>query len=532
MKKRYVVLGSNVSGWISALYLEAINSHRRSDVEILLIDAEGADEVSRIEASTPHFAEYLRHLGISPTDLVRSADATIKNGVKFTNWRGKGDYDTYTHSFMMGVDEGLSIHDMHEESPLISFPGAFAKNYQHSESPDKSNVLALANKFSKVLFSQRAESLYVEDQDPFMLFRELSTPAFHFDTDKLINVLSEVGKSRGVTVLEGNLDLYEQDDFGNVTSLTLDDGTDVACDFIVDASGQDRFSPEGFENDWVSYKEFLTTDTAITFSLMAKKNIPAQTDITAMNAGWMWEMPLLNRYQCGYVFDSNLISADEAKAEVEARLNKEVVIDETISFKSGHYKDTWRKNVLSVGESSGYVDPIESTTIWTTIYQLQVLFTKLEILETTDFYDQAREWYNRTINDVREDVLGFTYFHYMGRQDKGSSNSFWSQYNEENAPEGLKNILQIMKWKTLDSLDIPKSFWPLESWYYIAFGIRYKPFLDSIGRSCLDNYYNLAAEDDYILLKRQQSDVVSNVALGHRYMLEKLGATAWEDLEL
>lgn len=526
MSKRYVVLGGGTAGAMAALYMEAITSHRREDVEVLLIKSEDIGIIGAGEGTTPLFLTLMRSLGVSVTDIVNHTGATIKNGIKFTNWRGGGEHDSYMHPFY--THSGIGIQDMFDEAQILSYPGAFAHNYVQGESPDKSDLTSKASKLGKALFSQHGDSFLDEsaNEDPIKLFKALSEYALHFDGQVMGNFLTELASVRGVQIVEGKVVDFAQSKDGNVTSLKLEDGKEIKCDFVIDASGMKRFFPKAFESEWVSWKDHLKTDTAITFFGQPTKKLDAYTEAIAMENGWMWKIPLQHRVGYGYVFDSSLTSPEEAKAEVEAFLGREIEVNQTLTFEPGYYKEIWKHNVVSVGLSSSFVEPLEATSIWATVIQLETLFSRPEMMDAPT--DKARDFYNYEMSLVQEDIASLIYFHYMGRRKEDST--FWSRFTRDNAPEKLKELLDIMDWRTIDQMDMPKSLWALESWYYIAFGINYKPLLNSIKSSTLSNVYIPASADRYLQLKKQQHEVAVSVLVDHRTFLEKLGAPPWDEI--
>lgn len=522
--KKYLILGGGTAGAVAALYLEMITSHRPNEREITLVKSEDIGIIGAGEGTTPQFVDLMRHLDISFTRLARETNATIKNGIRFTNWRGGGDYEKYMHPFF--THSGIGINNMHSEYQILTYPGAFAKNYEASESSDKSDLTTMAAKSGKVLFSQVAAELADPTDDPLTLFRALSDYAIHFDAQVLADYLLGVAEARGVKVVEGKVEDFTQAKTGDVTNVYLEDGKNIETDFIFDASGMARFFAKKLDCEWVSWKESLKTDSAISFILPPQKKLPAHTDAIAMKNGWMWQIPLQHRTGCGYVYDSSYMSAEEAKEEVEQYLGRKIEIQQSFKFEPGYYKDPWKNNVISIGLAGSFVEPLEATSLWSTVLQLEFVMTRPESMVDTSQKD--RDYYNHRFADMQENIASLIYFHYMGRN---TEEGFWGQFTEDKAPLKLKKLLEIMKWKTIEPFDMPNSLWAVDSWYYVAMGIKYGPLLDSIKRSVKENIYMVTSDQDYLILKKQQVEVAQNVLLGHRDFLEKLGVTPWSELE-
>jgi len=147
--------------------------------------------------------------------------------------------------------------------------------------------------------------------DPILKYTNVGAFAVHFDAAKLAQFLKKVAKDRQINHIEGIVKDYSQDSSGDVKSLILDSGKKLDCDFIFDCSGFASFFNKKFESDWVSYADYLPTDSAVPFFIPIEKNqeIPPYTNAIAMKYGWMWKTAFQDRYGCGYVFDSSLITA-------------------------------------------------------------------------------------------------------------------------------------------------------------------------------------------------------------------------------
>jgi tryptophan halogenase len=184
-------------------------------------------------------------------------------------------------------------------------------------------------------------------------------------------------------------------------------------------------------SEWISYKKYLPVDTAIPFRLKYQPNeIPLPvTTATALSSGWMWDIPLQSRRGCGYVFDSNFITKEKAVEEIETLLGKPIEPIKIINFTSGKGDTFWKNNVLALGLSASFVEPLESTSIHNTIVQIMVFIDEyLSADKSKTVTAGNQKLYNKNINELFEYVFNFLSLHYQGGRD---DSPFWRHIKED-----------------------------------------------------------------------------------------------------
>jgi hypothetical protein len=194
-------------------------------------------------------------------------------------------------------------------------------------------------------------------------------------------------------------------------SLILENNEEQLVDFVFDCSGFHRLLiGKHFNSEWASYKEYLPVDMAVPFFIPIDEEIPPYTEAIAMKYGWMWKIPLQNRYGCGYVFDSSLISEEDAAKEIEEylgfvpeypRKNKGA-----FKFNAGGYKTPWVKNCIAIGLASNFIEPLEATSIFSSIDSLRrAVFNTLSLEECNDDiidrYNKEIESINSALADIK-----------------------------------------------------------------------------------------------------------------------------------
>jgi tryptophan halogenase len=201
------------------------------------------------------------------------------------------------------------------------------------------------------------------------------------------------------------------------------------------------------------------------------KQIPPYTEAIAMDYGWIWKIPLQNRYGCGYVFDSNYISDENAIKEIENFLGFEPQYPRkkagAFNFSAGCFEDIWINNCLAVGLSSGFLEPLEATSIMQSIIVLQRFMSDKQNLQTKNNFIKKK--FNEIYLNETKEIVGFLYLHYTTNKD---NTVFWKNFNKNNKmPEDISYILNICKDITLnENFNLFNKIFPISSFNYILIG--------------------------------------------------------------
>jgi tryptophan halogenase len=502
--KKIVVVGGGTAGWLTALAAQK----RYPDCLITVIESTEIGILGAGEGSTPNLIPFLDSLGISVQDLIKKTNSTMKLAIKFDNFNNNGN--SYYH--------GFSINKFNLKTKEIFFNTPTNKNkipvldlfYMSQDvKQDEYKISAMALDVNKIPFiGKNNQSTDISDFDIYNLY------SLHFDARAMAKYLSEVAIQRGVVHVDGVVKDFIQDSTGDIIEIKLKDGFKVNSDFIFDCSGFARLINKNiFKTEWKSFSESLPAKKAVPFFLdIDKENIPAYTESTAMNYGWMWKIPLQHRYGCGYVFDSDYITEDEAKKEIEEKLGHEIQSPKTFTFNPGHYKTIWNKNTIAVGLSSGFVEPLEATSIMQSITVLSIAFRKeFNIFEKNKEHVQIL---NDTYSADCEEIRDFLYLHYM--TDKRNTD-FWTNFTINNKmPETLKEKIEDLnsfKYTVGENM----SFDPI-SYYIIMYGnnIFNKDYLQDI-------YKQYKHQEEQLNKVKAKRKVLSNHFIDHSQFIKQLG---------
>jgi tryptophan halogenase len=504
------VLGGGTAGWLTALYIKTVMPYK----SVTLIESEEIGILGAGEGSTPQLMTLLDILDIRVSDLVKQTGATIKSSIKFTNWNNGGDQDSYYHPFRLNGNVNANIYNQNPNF-IQSSPSIYVSACSLDDTFSSFDLNAKLSKDNKVPFLLDPNR---EVNDPIESFEAISSFSIHFDAVKLAEFLKDLAISRGIKHKEGIVKTYKQKGDKEVSSLILDSGEEIKCDFVFDCSGFKSFFAKEFKSKWVSYKDKLPVNSAIPFFLpMEEDSIPAHTEAIAMKYGWIWKIPLQERYGCGYVFDSSLINADEAKKEVEEYLGYEITVPRTLTFEPGYYETPWVHNVISIGFSAGFVEPLEATSIWTSITTLGRLLSTPDLFYRKD--QRIADEFNKDFCSINESILSFVYFHYMSGRD---DTDFWKKFTLDNAPDKIKEIYNISDYRLIQFDDFNNYLFPIESWFQIGMGTNQLNLNKFAKLSSFYNYTTNYSKSNLVRYKKTQDELVDQHCSTHKEFLEAL----------
>jgi len=406
-----IVAGAGTAGWLAALYA----NKAYPDCNVTVIHDDKTPIIGVGEGTTPLFVSFMKAIDISIEELIKNCDATIKNGIKFTNW--KGDGTSYHHTFTKNEDILKKYFDA-------------LSNGINLDDVNLGATLANNNKVS-IPIDNIDDSVY--------LGRKY---AVHFDAKKMAEYLQSVGISRGIKTTIGKIEDVLLDKDGYVTDIILDTKQTIKTRFIFDCTGFSRvFVNKVYNSPLKSYKEILPVKKAMPFFIDKTGTTPPFTEAIAMKYGWMWKIPVGKRYGCGYVFDSDYITDEEAYEEICEVIKQKPYIPRTLSFKPEYNTKPFNKNTLALGLSHGFLEPIEATSLLIVINMILDLDrSKFNIYDRTD-NNTYTEYYNkRTLNYV-ENCVNMVYIHYLTPRE---DTDFWKKFKNM-IPTSVYNILNKIK---------------------------------------------------------------------------------------
>lgn len=472
-KYNIVVVGGGTAGWLTALFAQRFFK----DSNVSIVDSSKLDVIGAGESTTPQILDILDFIGVSVQDMIKHAGATIKNSVRFTNWNGDGDF--YHHGFYPYPTQfQISSFDT---TAVYSDYAVFGYQKRHllaidqvhaGKTLDEVHLPALLSRFGKVpmLYDPNLSN---KNTNAINHFNRLTNFALHFNARQVAKYLREIGEKRNIEIIDAMVVGCNQDKDGFIESIKFDQHPDKKCDFVFDCSGFSRVIIKKVLNAKLkSYAPYLPVKKAIPFFIDHKnKDLPTYTEAVCMKNGWMWKSPVEKRYGCGYVFDSDYISEDEAYKEVVEKIGKDVEVPKVLSFDSGYFETPWVKNCLSIGLASGFIEPLEATSIWISCISLLMFGDYVGGFVSKDQF--AIDEYNKDFIRRTDNVLGLVHLHYISNR---SDSKFWKEFKSKNqTPPALQEKLEIFKHRfPSQTIEDIMRFVPFESqsWYIVMAGNR------------------------------------------------------------
>jgi flavin-dependent dehydrogenase len=430
-----VVLGAGTAGLVTALMLR----EKFPLYNITIVKSGDIGIVGVGEGSTEHWSEFMNFVGINLSELIRETKATVKIGILFKDWiPGK----QYVHSISAAELSSLNR-------------------------PEIFNQLLLND--SNVEFPLSGHFEYVFYKNSVPLFENLRpSNQYHFDTFALNGYLNKLCMQREMDIVDCEVTDAEQDVDGKITALITTTGI-INGDFFVDCSGFKRVLSNKVGSKWVSKSQYLPMNHAIAFptELDDKDDLEPYTTSTALSAGWSWKIPTQERYGNGYVFCDSYLNADQALNEININLNKNVEkAARDIKFEAGCVDKFWNKNVVCVGLSSSFAEPLEAQSIGFTIIQARLLN---DCLDTWLYNPKISDVYNKKLNDSFENTISYLQLHYLTSRN---DTEFWKDKPFE-LTDTIKDNIESFKSGIVSPVlfDDNSFMFGVFNWYQVLAGL-------------------------------------------------------------
>ncbi|MDJ0700503.1 MAG: tryptophan 7-halogenase [Woeseiaceae bacterium] len=493
--KKIVIVGGGSSGWITASILA--HDFRPDVLEIELVESEEIGTIGVGESTVPSFVGLIKNLDIDLQHFIQSVHATFKLGIEFPDWHRVGE--SYFHPFGW-IGTSYAMHDFYQI-------WLKAKSNGHSSE---------LQTFAPCSVMARERRFLLPEEAP-------NTPlgsagyALHIDAALVAKYLRGYAEGRKVRRTEGLVTEVRQNEDGSIASLLLKNGEEVHGDFFIDCTGFYALLIEktlgiGYE-DWLNY---LPVDRAVAVQTENLGEALPYTVSTARDSGWSWRIPLQHRTGNGYVYSSEFCSDDEATEKLLDVVDGKTIIEpRIIPFRAGVRKSFWHKNCLSVGLSSGFIEPLEATALHVVLRGVGLF---LRYYPDRDCEQALIDEYNRHMLAEYELIRDFIVLHYCLTEREDTP--FWKHRKHTDIPPSLAERIELFKAHgTLREGN--DQLWQASSWQSVFEGMGVRPEKYSPKTDNLD--YEWIRQN----LDRMESTIrttVEGLPTHDQYLRERFGA--------
>jgi len=396
-----LIVGGGTAGLVTALILKT----RFSNLSIDLVKSDKVGIIGVGEGSTEHWFDFMQFVGISKEELIKETDATYKFGIMFEDWTDQ----PYFHNVVTPFDS-LKFGQYY-----AGYAYSFINNIKPKQYTD---IFAWDNKLNESVLPKQ----------------------FHFNTNKLNIYLQKKCLEKNINIFED--EIKEVVIKNNFIDYLKGHKNNYKYSFYIDSTGFKKLLISKLGSKWKSYNKYLPMNEAIAFPTLDTEEYPPYTLAKAMSSGWMWRIPTNGRWGNGYVFNNNYINSKEAKNECEKYLGHEVNIGKNITFEAGALDKPWVGNCVATGLCSSFIEPLEASSIGTSIQQAFIL------MHLIINYDQKSiDMYNSKFKEIVENIRDFVLLHYLVKK---KNSRFWKEF-KPNIPASLQDNLE--KWKSRLPID-------------------------------------------------------------------------------
>jgi len=446
---RVVILGGGTAGWMTAAALASLLPRGRCDLR--LVESEAIGTVGVGEATLPQMRAFNDAIGVIEADMIRRTNATFKLGIEFVDWGFKGS--SYIHPF--------GAHGR----PIGGVPF-----HHHWQRAARHGDVGPIGDYSFAIKASRERRFDFPEQDQSSI-RSTFDYAYHFDAGLYAAFLRDFAERRGVVRTEGKfVEVLQHPESGLVEGVRMESGEIVSGDLFVDCTGfRSAIAGQALGVAWEDWSHWLPCDRAWAVQSERMEDIPPYTKSIAHAAGWQWQIPLQHRTGNGIIYSSAFIDDDAARETLMANLpNPPLIEPRGLRFTPGRRTGSWAKNCVAVGLASGFLEPLESTSI----YLIQVAAMNLVALfpERADDVVLASE-FNRRMDVEYDRIRDFLILHYhANRRDE----PMWRYCREMPVPDSLAEKIEAFRHRGT----IPRygeGLFSPPSWVSVFFGQGLEP---------------------------------------------------------
>ncbi len=419
--KNIVIVGGGTAGWMTAVTLSTV---LRGQYNIRLVESDEIGIVGVGEATIPMIQRFNQVAGIDEAEFMKATQGTYKLGIEFVNWGKLGE--RYIHGFgILGQDLWTARFDQYWQR---------LRGLGKARELDEYSITRMACRHNKFMPPRRDLTNSPLSDIAY---------AYHFDASLYARYLRTVSEQRGVRRTEGKVaQVSQRAADGHVDAVLMESGERIEGDLFIDCSGFRGLLIEGaLQTGYEDWNHWLPCDRALAVPCASAPVLTPYTRSTAHSAGWQWRIPLQHRTGNGHVYSSAFMQDEEAQRILLANLDgKPLAEPRMVKFRTGMRKLGWNRNVVAIGLSSGFLEPLESTSI----HMIQSSIARLiQFFPDRGFNQLQVDEYNRQARFEYESIRDFVILHYKLNQRDDSD--FWQQCAAMAVPDSLQQKIDMFR---------------------------------------------------------------------------------------
>jgi tryptophan halogenase len=448
--KKVVIAGGGTAGWVAAA---ALSKRLKGLIDVVLIESEEIGTVGVGESTVPPVQLFHNLLGIDEQDFMKATDATFKLAISFENWGQTGDQ--YFHPFG------------------VTGKGSFLTDFQHYYLHGLSQGVDAP--FGDYCYELQAAKLHKFGKTE----KSVINYAYHLDAGRYARFLRKFSEDLGAVRIEGKIAQVQQHVNGDIRSLVLESGQEITGDLFIDCTGfRALLIEQTLKTGYDRWDHWLPCNKAVVVQTEPGPTMHPYTRAIAHDSGWQWKIPLQHRVGNGLVYASDYLSDEKAKQRLLDGLEAPALFEpRVLSYQTGRRKKLWNKNCVAIGLSSGFIEPLESTSIF---LFMSGIIRLLRLFPFNGVTPALTEEYNQQSITEVEKIRDFIILHY--HQTERTDSPFWDYCRTMTIPDSLAHRMELFK-ESAHAFQTGDEMFRLESWSHVMLGQRLQP----------DSYHKLVA---------------------------------------
>ncbi|MFT7558257.1 MAG: tryptophan halogenase [Flavobacteriales bacterium] len=501
--KSVVIVGGGTAGWITAGRIAAHhNTHGEQRIQVTLVESPGIPPIGVGEGTWPTMRNTLMALGIKETDFIRECDASFKQGAKFSRWVTGEKNDFYYHPLM--IPQGFSKCDL----------APFWQNQTTGKS------------FSEAVCFQ--EDICEQGLAPKMIttpeYSSVASYAYHLNAGKFSSFLKKhCTEKLGIHHVIDDVIQVNSAENGDISSVTTKENGDIHGELFVDCTGfSSLLLGKHLEVPFVDCSDVLFIDSALAVQLPYESEespIASHTISTATEAGWIWDIGLIQRRGIGHVFSTKYTTEEQAVQKLREYVGPsfDSLSIKKIPIKSGHRKQFWKNNCVAVGLSAGFLEPLEASAL--VLVEMSAAMIAEQLPLCRDVMDITAKRFNETFTYRWARIIDFLKLHYI--LSKRTDNQFWIDNRDPSTiPDSLQELMELWRYRSPSNMDFTSNneVFPAASYQYVLYGMGFKTEEQYLQHSMLNE--KLAKEN--FIKNRNLIDQTTKMLPKNRDLLRKI----------